>query len=686
MFILDDLQDEAEDLLDNRSWDRSTRSQSKQRRDLINREINHLRELLPFPQDVRHRLSQLQLMACICVYLRKTSFFAYSLNAAQRLNAARRLLTYSNQQLPSLDIPLATDFSKALKCSVLLCGQDGKILFISDNAADTMGQNMEDLLSHGDTLYDLIDRADHSSLKQHLDPERSRSTPLQYNPAFPLVNTGFDYNQERTFVCRINSPRNMRRQGRFAEQKTFTTSSKLVIISGNFLPLPHIRQPLDLLAPRPLEGRSLLATVDALLTAENRESFINGIGVGRTFSTLHQLDMKVIGANRLTKEHLGYGYRRLLGMSWYQLLHWDDMHSAHAAHQLVCSMDDIQSHSAMLLVRILSQSGKWIWCHAVLQLLNDRSIQLSAMTNKKQLPVPDTIGFNLENTDQLGKNPEKADDEEKETVVCNRILCTYQMLSEKERRVLQQNPWIYETDAIGKDLHEPIRPVKPEIKSSVLHDIPSNTPKSKKSKDKPKPVKRKSKDLPNKPPPRKRSRPSVPSPIPISPISNQENCDTPPNHPLQWEENGNLSYLNYLFQSSTYTPESQAAHSESSGSADVEPLIKLQFDDFLDNTNFLGATETLVPQLSDSDWNYLENILTGNLNGFHRPRAEDACHHGGRSEWSGSVSECSDHRNEALDLLKLDVKSESDKEILLYEYDQTNCFLHTGSLYHLDAA
>lgn len=55
---------------------RSTKSQSKHRRDLINQEINNLRELLPFPPTTRHRLSQLQLMACSCVLLRKNRYFA----------------------------------------------------------------------------------------------------------------------------------------------------------------------------------------------------------------------------------------------------------------------------------------------------------------------------------------------------------------------------------------------------------------------------------------------------------------------------------------------------------------------------------------------------------------------------------------------------------------------------------
>lgn len=45
------------------------------RRDLINAEIANLRDLLPLPPSTRQRLSQLQLMALICVYVRKANYF-----------------------------------------------------------------------------------------------------------------------------------------------------------------------------------------------------------------------------------------------------------------------------------------------------------------------------------------------------------------------------------------------------------------------------------------------------------------------------------------------------------------------------------------------------------------------------------------------------------------------------------
>ena len=49
---------------------------SKMRRDMINGEIANLRDLLPLPSSTRQRLSQLQLMALVCVYVRKSNYFS----------------------------------------------------------------------------------------------------------------------------------------------------------------------------------------------------------------------------------------------------------------------------------------------------------------------------------------------------------------------------------------------------------------------------------------------------------------------------------------------------------------------------------------------------------------------------------------------------------------------------------
>ncbi|OQR71832.1 hypothetical protein BIW11_01421, partial [Tropilaelaps mercedesae] len=70
---------------------KSTKGASKARRDLINGEVANLRDLLPLPSSTRQRLSQLQLMALVCVFVRKSNYF---INYFKQ-DAARGMVTTS---------------------------------------------------------------------------------------------------------------------------------------------------------------------------------------------------------------------------------------------------------------------------------------------------------------------------------------------------------------------------------------------------------------------------------------------------------------------------------------------------------------------------------------------------------------------------------------------------------------
>ncbi|GAB0097636.1 uncharacterized protein DMENIID0001_132990 [Sergentomyia squamirostris] len=107
---------------------KSTKGASKLRRDLINAEIANLRDLLPLPQSTRQRLSQLQLMALVCVYVRKANYFQQVLKRHD----------ISHHQAPTPNI----GFSKALSGFLMMLTQNGKLLYISDNAAEYLGHSM----------------------------------------------------------------------------------------------------------------------------------------------------------------------------------------------------------------------------------------------------------------------------------------------------------------------------------------------------------------------------------------------------------------------------------------------------------------------------------------------------------------------------------------------------------------
>lgn len=54
---------------------RSTSRASKERRDLINKEIDELRELLPLTKSTKGHLSYIQVMSAACAYIRKGNYF-----------------------------------------------------------------------------------------------------------------------------------------------------------------------------------------------------------------------------------------------------------------------------------------------------------------------------------------------------------------------------------------------------------------------------------------------------------------------------------------------------------------------------------------------------------------------------------------------------------------------------------
>lgn len=78
----------------------------------------------------------------------------------------------------------------------------------------------EDLLIHGDSVYDIIDKQDHGSIQAEL----SRSVPQQtassgsHHHSSSLNSNSLD-GEHRMFLCRMNVSRNARRQMRFGDQK-----------------------------------------------------------------------------------------------------------------------------------------------------------------------------------------------------------------------------------------------------------------------------------------------------------------------------------------------------------------------------------------------------------------------------------------------------------------------------------
>lgn len=161
----------------------------------------------------------------------------------------------------------------------------------------------EDLLIHGDSVYDIIEKQDHANIQAEL----SRN-PI---PA-----------ETRTFLCRMNVSRNARRQMRFGDQK-------VVLVQGHFvgyLPLCSRNEPV------------FLATCTPVAMPETRECVVQGSTL--VFTSIHSMDMKFLHLDAIGDYHLGYQRNSLHGLSWYEFVHWEHLTEAQSKHKLSeCHLD-----------------------------------------------------------------------------------------------------------------------------------------------------------------------------------------------------------------------------------------------------------------------------------------------------------------------------------------------------------
>ncbi|XP_026470599.1 neuronal PAS domain-containing protein 4-like [Ctenocephalides felis] len=357
---------------------KSTKGASKLRRDLINAEIANLRDLIPLPPSTRQRLSQLQLMALVCVYVRKANYFQ---QVFQRYDVGTHNSTTHN-----------IGFSKALSGFLMMMTQNGKLLYISDNAAEYLGHSMEDLLIHGDSVYDIIDKQDHQMIQAELG--HSALAQTQSNPGIlpgqervSSPNSGhrpgsIAEGERKMFLCRMNVSRNARRQMRFGDQK-------IVLVQGHFL---------SFLSLCSRNEPVFLATCSPVAMPETRECVVHG--ATNVFTTIHTMDMKVLHVDKNGEFYLGFTRSELQGASWYQLLHWEIAREAQSKHRLITQSE--QDRSCILLLRMQRRTGDWLWVHCVLQVKDG--------ADSAQQPV---------------------------------IVCTNQVLSDREAAVLRLNGWLY---------------------------------------------------------------------------------------------------------------------------------------------------------------------------------------------------------------------------------------------------
>ena len=58
--------------------------------------------------------------------------------------------------------------AQALNRFIMMITQTRNLLFITGNTSEYLGHSMKDLLIHGDSIYDIIDKQDHSVMQAEI--------------------------------------------------------------------------------------------------------------------------------------------------------------------------------------------------------------------------------------------------------------------------------------------------------------------------------------------------------------------------------------------------------------------------------------------------------------------------------------------------------------------------------------
>ncbi|MCJ8740769.1 hypothetical protein PDJAM_G00062990 [Pangasius djambal] len=310
---------------------RSTKGASKARRDQINAEIRNLKDLLPISDADKARLSYLHIMSLACMYTRKSVFFSQDLSAAR-----------SQDVSPSfMSLPELSELMNTLPGFLLLLTSEGKLLYLSDNVTEHLGHSMVDLVSQSDSVYDIIDPADHFIMRSNLVPVTTPDT-------------------ERLFRCRFNTSKFVRRQG---------SGNKVTLVRARCLPLPYhassywtsnavwmcFCSPLELQALNPASTRNPLPTPPAEQAFQLT-----------SFHSQHSHDMRIQTAQECVSVYLGYDVDTLRSRSWYSLLHPRDL--SHASAQHCALLREGGERQVEMVVQVEAADHSWVWLYMVLHL------------------------------------------------------------------------------------------------------------------------------------------------------------------------------------------------------------------------------------------------------------------------------------------------------------------------------
>ncbi|NXL20417.1 AHR protein, partial [Setophaga kirtlandii] len=333
---------------------------SKRHRERLNRELERLAGLLPFPPDVVAGLDKLSVLRLSAGFLRARSF----LGGGQSGKKVAQKGPSCSPQLPDSGrglYLLISSLPQALNGFVLVVTSEGLIFYSSHTIQDYLGFHQVDVLHQ--SVFELIHTEDQPEFRRNLrwalDTPRTpggepsaagkslSSSAVIYKPdQLPPENSSF---LERSFVCRFRC---------------------LLDNSSGFLAL-NLQGRLKFLhgqKERSEDGTVLppQLALFAISTPLQPPSIVQIRTKNMIFRTKHKLDFTPLACDAKGKIVLGYteAELRMCGTG-YQFVH--------AADMLYCAENHVRmmqtGESGLTVFRLLTKDKRWKWVQANAQLV-----------------------------------------------------------------------------------------------------------------------------------------------------------------------------------------------------------------------------------------------------------------------------------------------------------------------------
>ncbi|NXG80990.1 AHR protein, partial [Baryphthengus martii] len=331
----------------------------KRHRERLNRELERLAGLLPFPEEVVAGLDKLSVLRLSAGYLRAKSFFSGKARASPRFFPKRLLGQQLHSQTvrkASLHLLIFTDL-QALNGFVLVVTSEGLIFYSSHTIQDYLGFHQTDVMHQ--SVFELIHTEDQQEFRRNLhwalnpphapegelSPEEGKSlssSAVAYKPdQLPPENSSF---LERSFVCRFRC---------------------LLDNSSGFLAL-NLQGRLKFLHgqnKRSEDGSALppQLALFAISTPLQPPSILQIRTKNMIFRTKHKLDFTPLACDAKGKIVLGYTEAELrMRGTGYQFVH--------AADMLYCAENHVRmmktGESGLTVFRLLTKENRWKWVQA----------------------------------------------------------------------------------------------------------------------------------------------------------------------------------------------------------------------------------------------------------------------------------------------------------------------------------